>query len=138
MKLSVKVHYGLQAVLQLALNYESGALQIGEIAKDQQIPIRFLEQLLLTMKKAGLLISHRGKSGGYALGKHPADISLLDIIETLDGPIEISTRKMKRNPVLYEMMTDVQTRLRAMLKNLTIEDLVIKKRQSDRAYIYNI
>ena len=138
MKLSIKVQYALQAVLTLALNYESGAVQIHDIARSGQIPVRFLEQLLLAMKKAGLLSSYRGMKGGYYLAKHPSEISLLDIIETLEGPIEMASKKMKKTPVLYDMMVDAESRLKKNLQSTTVEDMVIKKRQRDRAYIYNI
>ena len=138
MKLSIKIHYGLQAILVLALNYESGAVQIRDIAKSQQIPPRFLEQILLIMKKGGLLVSLRGMKGGYALAKHPSDINLLDVIQVLEGPIELASKRMKKIPVLYAMMDGVQSRLVDLLKEVTVEDLVIKKRQRDRAYVYNI
>jgi len=138
MKLSIKVQYALQAVLTLALNYESGAVQIRDIARTQQIPIRFLEQLLLLMKKAGILASYRGVKGGYYLAKHPSEISLLNIIETLDGPIELKSKKMKKIPVLYDMMEAAESSLKGTLAGMTVEDLVIKKRQRDRAYVYNI
>ncbi len=138
MKISIKIQYGLQALLVLALNYESGAVQIGDIARSQQIPARFLEQILLIMKKGGLLTSLRGMRGGYALARHPSDINLLNVIETLEGPIELASKRLKKAPVLYDMMDNVQARLIDLLKAATLEDLVIKKRQRDRSYVYNI
>ena len=81
MKLSLKSQYGLQAMLFLALNYLSGSVQIASIAKDQNIPIRFLEQLLLILKKKGLLSSQRGINGGDTLAKHPSDITIFEIMK---------------------------------------------------------
>jgi Rrf2 family cysteine metabolism transcriptional repressor len=138
MKLSIKVQYGLQAVLALAINYESGPLQIKDIAKTHGIPARFLEQLLLILKKGGLLVSHRGMHGGYSLAKHPSEISLLELIELLEGPIELTTRRMNKLAVLFDVMKQVQDHLKEDLQNKTIEDLVIRKRQQDRSFVYNI
>ncbi|MFH1347500.1 MAG: Rrf2 family transcriptional regulator [Candidatus Margulisiibacteriota bacterium] len=81
MKFSIRVQYGLQAMLELALKYGGGPIQIADIAKNQKIPIRYLEQLLLVLKRRGVVASTRGKHGGYSLAKHPSDIAVLEIIE---------------------------------------------------------
>ena len=96
MKFSIKVQYGLQAMLVLSLNYGGGQVRIKSIASEQKIPIRFLEQLLLVLKRAGLVNSLRGKHGGYLLGRKPSEISLLDVIEALEGPLELTSKKMKK------------------------------------------
>jgi Rrf2 family protein len=87
MKLSKKSEYGLRALLELTLAHESTMLQRQEIAARQHIPIEFLEQILLALKRAGLLASRRGAKGGYALIKPPKDISLGHVIRILDGPL---------------------------------------------------
>ncbi len=87
MKLSKKSEYGLRALLELTLAYGSGTLQRQDIAARQHIPIEFLEQILLALKRAGLLSSRRGAKGGYALIKQPKDISLGHVIRILDGPL---------------------------------------------------
>ena len=138
MKLSIKVHYGLKAVVELALHYESGGMQIADVAKSQGIPVRFLEQILLILKKRGILASSRGVNGGYSLLKHPSEISLLDIVEALDGQIELTNDKAKKVTILAETLIAIQDNFISSLKNVTIEDLVIKKRQRDRAFTYNI
>lgn len=138
MKFSIKIQYGLQALLELALKYGSGPLQISDIAKSQKIPIRYLEQLLLVLKRRGLLASTRGKNGGYTLVVHPSDISVLQIIEAFEGPIELTNKKMKKSPVLFEAFAKIQTGIKKDLAELTLEDLVFKKRQTERAYTYNI
>jgi Rrf2 family protein len=138
MKFSIRVQYGLQALLELALKYGSGPIQIGDIAKNQKVPIRYLEQLLLILKRRGFVVSTRGKHGGYTLAKHASDISVLEIIETLDGPIELTTKKMKRSSVLFEAFAKIQEKIRKDLVKTSLEDLVFKKRQKERAYVYNI
>ncbi|OGC04584.1 hypothetical protein A3H38_02825 [candidate division WOR-1 bacterium RIFCSPLOWO2_02_FULL_46_20] len=138
MKFSIKVQYGLQAMLDLAIKFGAGPVQIAEIAKNQKIPVRYLEQLMLILKRRGLVVSSRGKHGGYTIVKHPSDITVLEIIETFDGPIELTSKKMKIIPFLYEIFENIQKDINKDLAGLTLEDLVFKKRQKERSYIYNI
>lgn len=86
MKLSKKSEYGLRALLELTLAHGPATLQRHEIAARQHIPIEFLEQILLALKRVGLLSSRRGARGGYSLLKQPKEISLGHVIRILDGP----------------------------------------------------
>jgi len=87
MKLSKKSEYGLRALLELTLAYGHTSLQRQEIADRQHIPVEFLEQILLVLKRAGLLSSRRGMKGGYTLIKPPDSITLGQVIRALDGPL---------------------------------------------------
>jgi len=87
MKLSKKSEYGLRALLELTLANGAKTLQRHEIADRQGIPVEFLEQILLALKRAGLLSSRRGIRGGYALIKPPNQITLGQVIRILDGPL---------------------------------------------------
>ncbi|MEQ1627800.1 MAG: Rrf2 family transcriptional regulator [Nitrospira sp.] len=88
MKLSKKSEYGLRALIELTLAYEEHTtLQRHQIAKRQHIPIEFLEQILLALKRAGLLASRRGLKGGYTLIKPPGEITVGQVIRILDGPL---------------------------------------------------
>lgn len=87
MKFSKKSEYGLRALIELTAQYGQPPLQRHQIAKRQQIPIEFLEQILLTLKNAGLLGSRRGVTGGYRLIKPPQEITLGQVIRILDGPL---------------------------------------------------
>lgn len=87
MRLSKKSEYGLRALLELTLAHGTVTLQRRDIAARQHIPIEFLEQILLALKRAGLLSSRRGAKGGYTLIKQPKDISLGHVIRILDGPL---------------------------------------------------
>lgn len=138
MNFSIKVQYGIQAMMDLARRYNSGPIQIGDIAKSQKIPVRYLEQLLLILKRRHLLASVRGKEGGYALARHPADISVLEVVEALDGPIDLAGKKAKKIPVLFELFESLQNSIKTQLKGTTLEDLIFKQSQKERAYIYNI
>jgi len=125
-------------MLELALNYGGGPVQIANIAGSQKVPIRFLEQLLLVLKRNGLVTSNRGRQGGYSLAKSPGSISLLDAVESLEGPIELAGRKMKKLPVLFEAFEKIEEGLKKGLAGKTLDDLVFSKRQKDRAYTYSI
>jgi Rrf2 family cysteine metabolism transcriptional repressor len=87
MKLSKKSEYGLRALLELTVTHGKATLQRHEIADRQHIPIEFLEQILLTLKRAGLVASRRGIKGGYTLIKQPREITLGHVIRLLDGPL---------------------------------------------------
>ena len=89
MILSKKTRYAFIALLKLAREFGSGPIMISEIAKSELIPQRFLENILLEMKKMGLLGSKLGKSGGYFLLKKPEDISLLEIVRHFEGTIAL-------------------------------------------------
>ena len=138
MNFSIKVQYGLQAALDLAKKYNAGPVQIRDIAKSQRIPIRYLEQLLLILKRRHLLSSLRGKEGGYSLARHPSDISVLEVIEALDGPIDLANKRLKRSPVLFELFEKLQLSINKYLAEITLEDLVFKIGQKERTFVYNI
>ena len=87
--LSKKAKYGLKAMAILAKEYGHGPLLIGEIAKRERIPPKFLELILLELKKKGFLNSKKGKGGGYYLSKLPETISVGALIRALDGPLAL-------------------------------------------------
>lgn len=88
--ISAKGIYGVSAVLELALRHDGGAMQIRDIAVAQRIPQHYLEQILVVLKRGGIVKSFRGAQGGYALAADPAEIRLLDILTLLEGPIDIA------------------------------------------------
>lgn len=87
MKLSKKSDYALRAMIYLSMNYQKGAVQIKEISTKERIPQKFLENILLTLRKVGILNSKMGLKGGYALARSPDLITLGDVIRVLDGTI---------------------------------------------------
>ena len=88
MRITYKGDYALKAILDLTLRYGAGVVTIHEIAQRADIPIKFLEQVLLDLKRGGFVESRRGKVGGYLLAKHPSQIKVGDVIRFIDGPIE--------------------------------------------------
>ena len=87
MRLSTKGEYASRAMLELSLHFEDKPLHIRDISKAQGIPRRFLEQILLQLKRAGLLRSRKGPEGGYSLAKRPSEITVAEVIRIMDGPL---------------------------------------------------
>jgi Rrf2 family protein len=88
MKITYKGDYALKAVLELALHYNVELLTAQDMAKRIDAPVKFLEQVLLALKKSGLIESRRGKVGGYRLSKPPRRITVGDVTRLIDGDIE--------------------------------------------------
>ena len=88
--ISQKARYALRALLYLAARGEGAPVQISEIAEHERISRKFLEAILLVLKRTGIVRSHRGRSGGYSLGKPAKDISFAEIIRLIDGPLALS------------------------------------------------
>ncbi len=94
MKLSTKGRYGLRAFVDIAIYSEKEPVSLAEVAKRQDISISYLEQLMTKLKKANLVESVRGASGGYVLTRKPEEISVGDVLRALEGdlsPVECAT-----------------------------------------------
>ena len=87
--LSKKSQYAFQALMYLSEKEKEGPVLIAEISKKKKIPLKFLENILLELKKAGILESKKGKGGGYLLAKNPKDVQLATVMRLLDGPIAL-------------------------------------------------
>lgn len=85
--LNKKTQYAFKALMHLAEQNEKGPVLIAEIAKKKKIPLKFLENILLELKKGGILDSKKGKGGGYFFRTPPSKVKLADIIRKIDGPI---------------------------------------------------
>ena len=88
--ISQKARYALRALLYLAAKGDADPVQISEIAESENIPRKFLEQILLELKKPGIVRSHRGRTGGYSLGRPAKNISFADVLRVTDGPLALS------------------------------------------------
>jgi len=88
MKITYKGDYALKAVLDLAIHYDGELVTSHEMAERIDTPVKFLEQILLDLKKGGFIESRRGKVGGYLLAKPPERITVGDVIRFIDGPVE--------------------------------------------------
>ena len=90
MKLSTKGRYGVKAMVDLAINYGEQPVSIKSISERQSISEYYLEQLFSSLRRANLIKSVRGAQGGYVLNRSPEEITIYDVINVLEGPIEVS------------------------------------------------
>ena len=131
MRVSAKVDYAIRASAELAAAAGSGPLKGERIAQAQDIPLRFLENILLDLRHAGLVFSQRGAEGGYWLARPPEEVVLADIIRALEGPIA-NVRGQPPETAKYEgparalqqVWIAVRANLRAVLEVVTLADLV--------------
>lgn len=87
MRLTAKSEYGLLAAIDLACHAGEGPVSAREISEHRGIPARFLEQLLVLLRRAGLVTAVRGARGGFTLARDASDITVLEVVEALDGPL---------------------------------------------------
>lgn len=87
MKLSTKARYGVRFLIDLAMNYESGLVTINQVSENENISIKYLEQIVAQLRHEGIVKSMRGAHGGYELAINPSEISLRRIVDCLDGKI---------------------------------------------------
>jgi Rrf2 family protein len=131
--LSCKSEYALLALVELSAHYAEGEpIQIRQIAAEQHIPDRYLEQLLAALRRAGLVRSQRGAKGGYMLAREPWKITLLDVIQCIEGADAQSADRAK-NPksvagnVILDVWKDAVQAAETLLKSQTLQDLVEMK-----------
>ncbi len=108
MKLSTRSRYGTRMMVDLALHYDKGPVQVGEIAKRQDISVKYLEQLIIPLKKADYIKSVRGPKGGHMLAKPPDEITVGEIVRVLEGGIDLS--ECVENPDACERTESCLTR----------------------------
>ncbi len=133
---SAKGAYGLTAVIELAMNYNNGPIQIRDIAEAHSIPQHYLEQLLVILKKAGIVESYRGSNGGYALAKDPKQINVVDVMSSLEGKLEV-VPEQKKNGVLHFFWSRLEREIGEAL-NMSVEEIILEKQALDRSPMYNI
>lgn len=148
MRVSAKGEYAIKAMLDLALATGEGLVPIQDIAARQRIPQRYLEQVLLQLKRVGLLYSKRGSSGGYRLGRPPDQITVGDVLRAAEGEAEGFEfgRRAVRPPAegasadLSALWREVGEAVSAIVDRVTLEDLKrgVEDRRSAARPMYHI
>jgi Rrf2 family protein len=145
MKISTRTRYGMRAILELALAYKAGPLQIKVIAQRQNISAKYLEQLIAIIKTAGLVRSIRGPHGGYVLARPPQDIKLSEIFRVLEGPVlTVECVENKEACVSYadcitrRLWMQVNNAILNVLENKTLQDLIEMADKKKRSMSYQI
>jgi Rrf2 family protein len=146
MRISSKGEYGLRALYDLAQRCGEGPIQSHDIHLRQGIDENYLNQILIVLRKAGLIESIRGPQGGHRLARPPAQISLLDALLALEGPL-LPTDLGRDNltpaePVDPQLIREIWEELRALLEqhlaSITLDDLVQRKRERSGEAMYYI
>lgn len=135
LSLSSKSIYSLAALLELALSYDKSLVSIKEIAEASGIPEDYLRQLLILMKRAGLVESSRGTNGGYKLKRPPALVTVGEIIAATEGPFKITTKPKER--VIFDYLMGRQKEVEKIF-NHTLEQLIAEKQRYEKNIVYNI
>ena len=138
MRISAKGEYAIRAMLDLALQRERGLIPIQEIADRQAIPQRYLEQVLLSLKRAGLLTSKRGSSGGYHLTRDPGDITVGAVLRAVEGTR--AAFQANSAPDLAELWLEISEAVSKVVDRVTFGDLVrqARERRSRARPMYHI
>src|SRR6059036_1662309 len=141
MKLSLRGDYALRALLVLGLNYKQSVLRIQSISQQQNIPKRFLEQILNDLKSAGVVESKRGVAGGYRLARPPEQISLAVVVRHIEGALApvscVSERFYEKcscpdeaRCALRSVMKEVREATVAIMERVTVAELCAREKQS--------
>jgi Rrf2 family protein len=136
MRMTTRTRYAIRALYDLAFHRLGQAAGAREIADRQKVPLRFLEQILQDLRKAGIVEARRGPRGGYALARPPAKISLAEVLYAVRGPLEEMfgfdqpRPKAGGDDVPAAVWTDVRARLVGVLEHATLQDFVSRAEEA--------
>jgi Rrf2 family cysteine metabolism transcriptional repressor len=141
MKLSTRTRYGMRAIIELAQHEGKKPLQLKAIAERQDISVKYLEQLMSTLRSAGFVRSVRGSKGGYILA-HPAnEVKLSDVFRSLEGPVSTTECiededccKRAADCVARELWMEVEAAIQGVLSSQTLGDMVRKAKAHASEY----
>jgi Rrf2 family cysteine metabolism transcriptional repressor len=124
-----KSPYAVQALAELGRSGGAGPVPIGELARRREVPVQFLEQLFAVLRRAGILSSQRGVKGGYTFARDPATVSVLEVVELLDGPLGRDSEGV---------FADAARAARTVLAQTTIADVIERETREAGASMYHI
>ena len=127
--ITTKSPYALRALVELGRMDASCPVPIAELARRRDIPVQFLEQLFAVLRRAGILKSQRGVKGGYSFARVPSEITVLEIVELLDGAVGAGAESI---------FADAAAAARTVLAKTTVADLVEREAQAAGAVMYHI
>ncbi len=125
-------------MLELASQYGKGPIELKEIAKKENISLKYLEQVIIPLRTAGLVRAIRGSKGGYSLGKPPSAICLNDVVEILEGPVNLiecvrDSNACQRSSlcVTRDIWKEVSEAIYEIFRSITLEEMVKRKREKE-------
>jgi Rrf2 family transcriptional regulator, cysteine metabolism repressor len=124
-----KSPYAVLALAELGRSAGSGPVPIGELARKRDVPVQFLEQLFAALRRAGVISSQRGVKGGYQFAREPSTVSVLEIVELLDGPLGRDSTGV---------FADAAEAARKVLAQTTIADVIERESRDAGASMYHI
>lgn len=129
LSITAKSPYALQALAELGRTGGESPVPIAELARRRAIPVQFLEQLFATLRRAGILASQRGVKGGYRFAREPAGVTVLEVVELLDGPLGREAEGV---------LAEAAAAARAVLQATSIADLVEREAREAGIAMYHI
>ena len=129
LSITTKSPYAVRALTELARCGGAGPVPIGELARRRDVPVQFLEQLFAVLRRAGILRSQRGVKGGYAFAREPGEVTVLEVVELLDGPLGRDAEGV---------FAEAAEAARDVLASTTIADVVERERRAAGASMYHI
>jgi DNA-binding IscR family transcriptional regulator len=129
LSITTKSPYAVRALTELARTGAAGPVPIGELARRRDIPVQFLEQLFATLRRAGILRSQRGVKGGYSFAREPSEVTVLEVVELLDGPLGGGAESI---------FGEAAAAARAVLAKASIADLLERENREAGATMYYI
>lgn len=136
MKISSKGEYGIMALVELSVQRDTGPVKIQSIADRQNIPKKYLEQVLLALKRGGFVESTRGKKGGYFLADPPEDISVVDVLDELEEQFVLADSGRQRPDYLEQFWSEKTDEVREVL-DVPIADVVARREEHSQP-VYHI
>ncbi|HNP70612.1 MAG TPA: Rrf2 family transcriptional regulator [Kouleothrix sp.] len=146
MRISSKGEYGLRALFDLAQRYGEGPIQSHDIHQRQGIDENYLNQILILLRKASLIESVRGPQGGHRLARPPAQISLLEVLTALEGPLlpdeagrdSVASSEPLDRDLVRDVWSGARDTLEEYLRGISLEDLCQRKRRKIGEVMYYI
>lgn len=142
MKLTKRGEYGLKILLALARVHGQRTLSLREISRKEDLPVKFLEQIMMILKRGGFVVSLKGKHGGYSLSRRPEEIVVGEVIRAVDGPLapmgnaaEIRKRIQQDefHPGLYSVLLDVRNAISEILDHKSLADICTRSLELARS-----
>jgi DNA-binding IscR family transcriptional regulator len=124
-----KSPYAVLALAELGRSAGTGPVPIGELARKRDVPVQFLEQLFAVLRRAGIISSQRGVKGGYRFAREPATVTVLEVVELLDGPLGRDASGV---------FADASEAARTVLAGTTIADVIEREALDAGASMYHI
>lgn len=143
MKISTKGRYGIIALIDLVINSEYGSVTLKAISERQNISERYLEQVFSLLRKSGLIVGKKGAQGGYTLSKNPSEITIGEVLRSLEGELLLIDVKEGESSDVEEFInrtvwSEINKKINDYFKSITLEEIVNKYRKEEQEIVYYI